>query len=509
VGGTTAWVLGDQLSRSNPALEGADRVLMVESLAVAGRLEYHRQKLHLLWTAMRRFRDELCRDGFEVDYRGAPSMAAGLRGHLSAHDPDRVLLLDPPRLGAGSRLTALDDRVRVVEGGLFLTSPEYFAQWASGRRQLRMEDFYRRQRRRFDLLMDGDQPEGGKWNFDAENRGRPPAGLEPPRPYRPRENEIDASVRRDLDRFTGEGARAGPIVVSGVDGPRLFPAGRAEARRALKSFCEKRLPEFGTYQDAMVGGRHFLWHALLSSSLNLGLLDPLECARAAEAEYRAGRAPLNSVEGFIRQVIGWREYVWGVYRLRGADLAGENALGAEGRLPAALDRLDPGLTDMACVADVLGGIRGTAYAHHIERLMVLGNLMLLAGTSPARSNEWFHRSFIDGYEWVMLPNVSGMALWADGGRMMSKPYAASGRYIDRMSDHCAGCRYRPTSRSGDDACPFTVLYWDFLNRNRQELAGNHRMRMVLANLDRITSDELSDIRKKASVIRAGLDGGRT
>ncbi len=509
MGGTTAWVLGDQLSRSNPALEGADRVLMVESLAVVGRLAYHRQKLHLVWAAMRRFRDELSRDGFEVDYRSASSMAAGLRNHLSDHDPDRVLVLDPARLGAGPRLNALDQRVCVLEGGLFLTSPEDFRQWASGRRQLRMEDFYRRQRRRFDLLMDGDQPEGGKWNLDSENRGRPPAGLEPPRPYRPREDEVDTAVRRDLDRLTGEDAPGEAIVVSGVDGPRLFPAGRAEARRALKSFCEKRLPEFGTYQDAMLQGRRFMWHALLSSSLNLGLLDPLECARAAEAEYRAGRAPLNSVEGFIRQVIGWREYVWGVYRLRGSELAGENALGAEGRLPAVLDRLDPGLTDMACVADVVDGVRETAYAHHIERLMLLGNLMLLAGTSPSRSNEWFHRSFIDGYEWVMLPNVSGMALWADGGRMMSKPYAASGRYIDRMSDHCAGCRYSPTSRSGEQACPFTVLYWDFLDRNRQALAGNHRMAMVLANLDRIGTEELSGIRKNASAIRDGLEGGNT
>jgi deoxyribodipyrimidine photolyase-related protein len=257
----------------------------------------------------------------------------------------------------------------------------------------------------------------------------------------------------------------------------------------------------------MLGGQRFMWHALLSSSLNLGLLDPLECARAAEAEYGAGRAPLNSVEGFIRQVIGWREYVWGVYRLRGRELAAENALAAEAPLPAALDRLDPGLTGMACLADVIEGVGRTAYAHHIERLMILGNLMLLAGTGPSPANDWFHRSFIDGYEWVMLPNVSGMALWADGGRMMSKPYAASGRYVDRMSDHCAGCRYLPTKRSGEDACPFTVLYWDFLDRNRQALAGNHRMKMILGNLDRIEAGELSEIRSRASAIREGLEAG--
>ena len=505
--GTSAWVLGDQLSRQNPVLPEADRVLIVESLDAVRRLAYHRQKLHLVWSAMRHFAADLAERGVEVDYRKADSLAAGLREHLDQYEPERVLLLEPTRLGAGTRLTALDPRVELLADGLFLTSPEDFAAWASGRRQLRMEDFYRGQRRRFDLLMDGDEPAGGKWNLDAENRARPSAGLDPPRPYRPREDEIDAAVRQDLDRLTGEDAGAERIVVSGVDGPRLFPAGRDEAGRALKSFCEKRLPGFGRHQDAMVGGRRFMWHALLSSSLNLGLLDPLECARAAEDEYRAGRAPLNSVEGFIRQVVGWREYVWGVYRLRGAELALENALGADRAVPAAVERLDPQSTSMACLADTLEGVRDTAYSHHIERLMVLGNLMLLAGTEPAKATDWFHRAFIDGYEWVMVPNVSGMALWADGGQMMSKPYAASGRYISRMSNHCRDCRFDPTRRTGDAACPLTTLYWDFIARNREVLSGNHRMRMSVANLDRIEPGELLAIRERAVEVREGLSQG--
>ncbi|MEX0620499.1 MAG: cryptochrome/photolyase family protein [Solirubrobacterales bacterium] len=494
--GRTAWVLADQISAANPALEDADRVLIVESVAGAGRLVFHRQKLHLVWSAMRHFARDLESSGMEVDYRRAPSLRDGLRGHIEDFDPDSIVLLEPLTIGAGAKLSALDPRVEVLDDGLFLTSPADFAEWASGRKQLRMEDFYRRQRRRFGLLMDGEEPLGGSWNFDSENRKGPPKDSPPPRPYRPREDEIDQQVRADLNELSNT------VVMSGVDGPRVFPATRAEAQRALKSFCQQRLPDFGRYQDAMLGGERFMWHALISSSLNLGLLSPLECARAVEAEYTAGRAPINSVEGFIRQVIGWREYVWGVYRLRGEELAGENALDAHAPVPEAVTSLDPDATDMACLKDVLAGVRDTAYAHHIERLMVLGNLMLLLGVEPAAATDWFHGAFVDGYEWVMAPNVAGMALWADGGKMMSKPYAASGRYIDRMSDHCRGCRYSLDDRTSEDACPFTVLYWDFLDRNRELLAGNRRMWMPMKNLDRIDPVELESIRSRAAQIRA-------
>ena len=495
--GRTAWVLADQLSAANPALEGADRVLMVESAVRPGGLSFHRQKLHLVFTAMRNFAEETRRRGIEVDYRRAGSLAEGLAGHVAAHEPDSVVVLEPNRLGAGERLEKLDPRVEILDGTLFLTDPARFAEWASGRKTLRMEDFYREQRRRLDLLMDGDEPAGGAWNFDPENRKPPPSDVRPPRPYRPREDEIDGAVRADLDRMAVEG-----LVTSGADGTRLFPATRKQALRALQSFCRDRLPTFGPYQDAMIGGERFMWHALLSSSLNLGLLSPLECAEAAEAEYRKGRAPIASVEGFIRQVIGWREYVWGVYRLRGAEMMRENALEADRPVPAALAELDPGKTEMRCLTDVIAGIRDTAYAHHIERLMVLGNLFLTLGVDPKAATDWFHSSFIDGFEWVMVPNVAGMALWADGGRMMTKPYAASGRYVDRMSDHCKGCRYTLKERSGPDACPLTVLYWDFLDRNRDLLGSNRRMWMQMKNLDRIEGAELDQIRQSAGTLRA-------
>ena len=362
-----------------------------------------------------------------------------------------------------------------------------------------MEDFYREQRRRFGLLMDGDEPAGGAWNFDPENRKPPPSEIRPPKPYRPREDAVDEQVRADLDRMEEEG-----LETSGADGPRLFPATRKQALRALQSFCRDRLPTFGPYQDAMIGGERFMWHALLSSSLNLGLLSPLECAEAAEVEYRQGRAPIASVEGFVRQVIGWREYVWGVYRLRGGEMMAENALGADRPVPTALAGLDPDGTEMKCLGDVIGGVRHTAYAHHIERLMVLGNLFLTLGVDPKAATDWFHSSFIDGFEWVMVPNVAGMALWADGGKMMTKPYAASGRYIDRMSDHCKGCRYTLKERSGPEACPLTVLYWDFLDRNRERLGSNRRMWMQMKNLDRIDEAELMEIRRSANELRSGF-----
>ena len=496
--GRTAWVLADQLSPDNPALQGAERLLMVEARRRPGKVRFHRQKLHLVWTAMRHFAAEQEKRGLEVDYRQAETLADGLREHLDHFDPDTVALLEPNTLGAGQRLSSLDPRVEIQEGCLFLTHPADFTEWAAGRKQLRMENFYREQRRRYGLLMDGDGPAGGEWNFDSENREPPPESDRAPRPYRPREGEVDSAVRGDLDRLGGE------MGVIGADGPRIFPATREEAKRALKSFCEKRLPQFGPYQDAMVSGERFMWHALISSSLNLGLLDPLECAEAAESRYRSGDAPIASVEGFIRQVIGWREYVWGMYRLRGSEMKQENALDAHGPLPVAIGELDPEATEMECLADVVGGVRDTAYAHHIERLMLLGNLMLTAGVDPREATDWFHGSFIDGYEWVMEPNVAGMALWADGGKRMSKPYAATGAYVNRMSTYCSGCRYDPKKKTGDDACPLTTLYWDFLDRNRETLAANPRMTLQVRNLDRISSEDLAEVRRAARELRSSF-----
>ena len=491
--GTTAWILGDQLSLTNPALEGADQVLLVQSRAALAAKRFHRQKLHLVLVAMRHFADDLLATGLSVDLVWADTLSAGLRAHQERHRPDRVRLLAPHSHQARRTLARLDG-VEIVAGSLFLSDLDAFAQWADGRRSLTMDHFYRDQRRRLDLLMDGDEPCGGRWNFDADNRQAPPAQVDPPTPYRPREGEHDVAVRRELDDLE--------LDTWGEDGPRHWPANRAQALRALRRFTTHALATFGPYQDAMIGGQRTLWHSLLSSSLNLGLLGPLEVAEAAEAAYRSGDAPLQSVEGFIRQVIGWREYVWCLYWYRESRWRSMNALHADAPLPAVLET---GETEMACLADAVAGVKQTAYAHHIERLMLFGNLVLLTGTEPRAALDWYHRAFIDGYDWVMAPNVLGMATWADGGEMMTKPYAASGRYIDRMSTYCKGCRYSPGVRVGEDACPFTTLYWDFLTRHRPTLAANRRMGPVLGNLDRFDETERREIATRAKALRTHFD----
>jgi deoxyribodipyrimidine photolyase-related protein len=498
MGGTTAWVLGDQLTADrNPALDGADRVLIVESQAKLASRTYHRQKLHFVLSAMRRFAASLTERGVEVHYVKADSFAAGLEQHRNRHRPERVLALEPSTRASRSLLPQLG--VEPVRGTLFLTHPDEFREWAQGRRGLRMEDFYRGQRRRFDVLLEPDgEPAGGRWNLDADNRERPPKEpAAPPRPYRPREDSFDEEVRAELDRADAD-------ETWGEDGPRLFAGSAGEARRALERFVSHRLADFGRFQDAMLSEEPWMWHSMLSAPLNLGLLDPLDCVRAAERAWRDGQVPLNSAEGFIRQIIGWREYVWGMYWLRGERWQRSNALRARASLPSAVWS---GETEMRCLERTLTSLSSSAYTHHIQRLMVLGNLFLLAGVDPREATDWFHATHIDGYEWVMEPNVIGMATFADGGEMMSKPYAAGGRYIDRMSDYCGGCRYRPDRRTGDDACPFTAMYWDFLDRNHDRLASNHRMKLQLRNVERIDPGEMAAIRSTARAARRRLAKG--
>ena len=484
--GHTALILGDQLMRDNPALEGAERVVFVESLGGPQRLRTHRKRVHLVLSAMRHFAAEL-RDAGEVEVverRGVANIAAGLE------DLKDVVCAEPNSAAARRGMGRLG--VRQIPSNQFLTAPEDFASWAAGRKRIVMEDFYREQRRRFGVLMaeGGGEPEGGRWNFDRENRRPPPSeGFDAPDPWRPQEDAIDEEVRSDLDAMD--------LGLFGEDGPRRFAATPAEARAVLDDFVSERLPLFGPWQDAMgegLGDARVLFHSLLSAPLNLGLIDPLTVVHAAEVAYRGGAAPLASVEGFVRQIIGWREYVWGMYWVRQDQWPHDNALAAGLDLP---DAFWGQRTGWACLDATVDGVAADAYAHHIERLMILGNIGLTAGVEPWQMVRWFQSAFIDGAEWVMAPNAAGMALHADGGVMMTKPYAAGGNYINKMSGHCKGCRFSPNVRTGPDACPVTALYWDFMARNRERFAGNHRMRMPLNGLARFSADERAGIADRA------------
>ncbi len=476
---TRRWLFGDQLGPH--FLDGDETpVLLVESRRVFERRVFHRQKAHLILSAMRHRAAEL---GDRCRYLATP----GYRDALVAVD-DPLEVVQPTSWAAVHFVDriATERSVHRLPARGYATSRAEFARWADGRgrRRLLMEDFYRDARRRLDVLMDGGDPVSGRWNYDAENRERPPRGahrLGVSDPWWPTEDAIDEQVRADLDRWQAEGVR-----FLGADGPRRFAVTRAEATTALEHFVRHRLPTFGPYEDAALSEDRWLAHSLLSAPLNLGLLDPLEVVRAAEDAYLEGHAPIASVEGFVRQVIGWRDYIWNLYWYLGEDYRTRNELQADRPLPDWLLELDPAGTDANCLKHTLASVRDHGWAHHIPRLMILGNYGMQRGFDPAAFTDWYHRSFVDGYDWVMVPNVVGMSQHADGGVLATKPYASGGAYIDKMTDYCGGCRFDPRVRVGPDACPFTAGYWRFLHRHRERFAGNARMRQSLRGLERLS-----------------------
>ncbi|MFE9388552.1 cryptochrome/photolyase family protein [Streptomyces sp. NPDC006784] len=478
------WLFGDQLGPHflTPGPDGPGGnapLVMIESRAVFRRRPFHRAKAHLLLSAMRHRAAEL---GDRVSYVRAETYREGLRTALG----ERSVTVHQPTSRAALGLVQGLPQVTVLPARGFLVDRDSFRAWADGQAgaRLRQEGFYRWVRRDHDLLMDGDQPLGGRWNLDSDNREPPPgdrATLPVRAPYRPREDEIDDEVRHDLDTWE----RAGEVRFVGRDGPRRFPATRREALAALRRFVADRLPTFGPYEDAMLAADPVLSHSLLSSSLNLGLLDPWEVLERAERAYRAGEAPLNSVEGFVRQICGWREYVWQLYWYFGEGYRRANRLRHRAPLPEWFSALDADAVEARCLHTVLAQVRDSGWTHHIPRLMVLGSYALQRGWDPAAVTDWFHRSFVDGYDWVMLPNVVGMSQYADGGRMTTKPYTSGGAYVNRMSDLCGGCAYRPDVRVGDHACPYTAGYWSFLHRHREAFAHNARMAQPVRGLERL------------------------
>ncbi|MHA6289197.1 cryptochrome/photolyase family protein [Maricaulis sp. CAU 1757] len=501
-------VLGDQLTPDLSSLRRADpdgaRVVMAELREEAGYVPHHKKKIALIFSAMRHFRDELRERGWTVDYHAYDDSPAFdsfdevVAHHLNRHDYDRLIVTEPGEWRLRQAFEAWSDRfgleVIVLEDDRFLCSHAQFEDWAGERKSLRMEHFYRDMRRRTGLLMEGDKPAGGQWNYDKDNREAAPPELAPPRRYTARPDAITDAV---LDLVEAE-------FESNFGTLRPFGHGvtRTEAHRALDHFITDCLPDFGRYQDAMLGGQPFMFHALISAYLNIGLLDPLHVCRRAESAWKDGKAPLNSVEGFIRQIIGWREFVRGIYWREGADYVRSNQLNAQRALP---DFYWSGETGMACLADAIGQTREHAYAHHIQRLMVTGTFALIAGIEPRQVHEWYLAVYVDAFEWVEAPNTIGMSQFADGGLLASKPYAASGAYINRMSDYCGSCRYAVSDKTGDRSCPFNSLYWDFLDRNRDRLDGNGRLGQPYATWDRMSEDKKRAYRERAADVLSDLD----
>lgn len=489
------WVLGDQLWDGQAALQScADEaastpVILIESLSWVRLRPYHKQKLVLVWSAMRHFAADLREAGWPVTYETAEDFEQPLIQWIKANGITELRVMSPgdrPFLHLIESLN-LPCKLNLLPNNHFLWQDGEFAAWAKGKKSLLLEYFYREGRQRFNVLMEGKQPVGGAWNFDKDNRKPPKGKLNPPAPLEFEPDEITREVMqqvRDLD-----------IPTYGKLEPFRWGVGRSHALQVLDHFIATRLPTFGPYQDAMVTGEDTMWHALLSPYLNLGLLRPLEVIRAAERAYHEQDLSLSSVEGFIRQVLGWREYMYGLYHHVEADYAQRNWFQHSQPLPAFF--WDSAQTEMNCLRQTLSQIERTGYAHHIQRLMILANFSLIAGFSPQEVENWFHAAFIDAYDWVMQTNVIGMGLFADGGILASKPYAASANYVNKMSDYCKGCRYDPKQRTGKNACPFNFFYWDFLDRHRAQLKSQGRINLILANLDKMPLEELQAIRQHA------------
>ena len=491
---STVLILGDQINRNIASLSDRapedTRILFVEITDKFSNKQWHKQKVHLLRSAMKHFAQDLQDEGFEVDYRKAKNLEKGVVAHKKEYGATSVIAMEPMNWNGKQVLERLN--IDLVRNNQFLCHYEDFAEWTLNKTKFKMEDFYRWQRKRLDILMEGSSPCEGKWNFDHDNRERPPRdGREWPSITLFKHDDIDDEILQNLDDFWGAAPRG------------IWPVTRKQALIRLDEFVTGALTAFGPFEDAMLGNEWKLAHSVLSSSLNIGLLHPMEVVRAVEQSYKNGDAPINSAEGFIRQVIGWREYVWGLYWLWMPEYKSENFLKAERIIPPAF--LEKESTNMSCINGAMNHLYEYAYTHHIERLMLFGNLSLTSGINPQEMTNWMWSRFIDGAEWVMMPNVIGMATYADGGKMATKPYASGGAYVNRMSDYCSSCVYDPKKRTGDDACPFTTLYWDFLERNENQLSGNPRMGQQFGGLRRLS--DLPEVKIRASEILTKLDDG--
>ena len=501
-------ILGDQLDRNSSVFDDfdakLDHIWMAEVREESTHVWSHKARTALFLSAMRHFADELKQNGFPVTYlrlgeHAFASLDLALEAMIRGGNPARVVLIKPGDYRVREALKAAckgcDTPYAERTDTHFYCTEDDFSEWARGRKDFRLEHFYRMLRKREDILMSDGKPEGGDWNYDTENRGsfgaKGPGLVAPPKPFQPDQitTEVLALVEHEFAGHPGELAHFD------------WPVTSEQAQAALTDFIAHRLCAFGNYQDAMWLNEPYLYHSKLSAAMNLKLISPHKVVGAAIAAYRAGKAALAAVEGFVRQILGWREYVRGLYWWRMPGYAEENSLHAQLALPAFYWTGD---TEMACLKDAIGQTLKYGYAHHIQRLMVTGLFALLLGVRPKAIHEWYLAVYVDAVEWVELPNVLGMSQYADGGVMASKPYCASGKYIQRMSNYCQGCKFKPDLSVGANACPFTTLYWDFLAQHKARFAKHPRAAMQWRSLERLPPEQLLAIRAQASTLRARL-----
>jgi deoxyribodipyrimidine photolyase-related protein len=528
-------ILGDQLDAQSSALADIDPqrdvVLMVEAFEESRHVWSHKIRTTLFLSAMRHFAVELRARGLHVDYRaldthGDQTLGDGLLAALAQHQPQAIVGVEPGDLRVrhqledtikniagpaifyrASGLNSIKNTVYIAPASIdwredqhFLCSLPQFRKWAGTSKSLRMEFFYRHMRQQYKVLMSqengGKEPLGGQWNFDADNResfGKAgPKDVPQPLVFKP--DQITQGVVQLVNHHFAD--HPGHLDTFN------WPTTRAQALHALQDSIAHRLPQFGPHEDAMWTGLEFGWHSLLSSSLNLKLISPLEVVRAAEHAYHDKGLDLASVEGFIRQILGWREFMRGVYFLDMPGLKTANHYGHQNALPKWYWTGD---TRMNCMRQCITQTLDNGYSHHIQRLMVTGMFGVTAQINPQQICDWYLAVYVDAVEWVELPNTAGMALFANGGRFTSKPYVASGAYVKRMSNYCAACTYVPETRTGDKACPMTTLYWNFLDQHEASFAGNPRTALMVKNLQRMTGEERAKVRERASEMLAHLD----
>ena len=489
-------ILGDQLSESISSLAGYEPnqgiVLICEVLEETTYVEHHKKKIAFLFSAMRHFANSLIEKGYRVEYTklNDPNNTGSIRTEvqriLEKFRLSKVIVTHPGEFRLLQEIKRWKNdfgiHIEIRTDQRFLCRPDEFLEWSKGKKTLRMENFYRYMRKKYSILMSGNNPIGGQWNYDVQNRKSPKSELKIPEPYSAKVDEVTHEVLKLIDKeFSSHFGDLEPF---------YFAVTREQALESFSMFVSSRLHNFGDYQDAMIEGEPWMYHSHIGFYLNCGLLLPLECVKAVEEAYAAGIVPLNTAEGFIRQIIGWREYMRGIYWMKMPEYKRLNFFGVSHKLP---DFYWTGKTKMNCLKQCILDTKKNAYAHHIQRLMVLGNFALLFGVDPKYVNDWFLSVYADAYEWVELPNVSGMVLFADGGFLASKPYAASGSYINKMSDYCKNCSYKVHKKAGPEACPFNYLYWNFLDRNREKLESNFRVNMMYMNYDRMSKDKKNNI----------------